>query len=110
MLGPPQAIRLSGEVVKLSLRVFGLSRFLLIRFGFGPYTVDVLYVVVDTTALVLGGVGNHDVVGLAEQHFRVELLALANGAAHHLLAPPPGLRLRPKLVGDVGVDLALLLL
>ena len=54
-MGPPQAARLPGDVVKLSLRVFGLSRFLLIRFGFGSYTVDVLYVVVDTTALVLGG-------------------------------------------------------
>ena len=91
MVGPPPAIRLPGEVVKLSLRVFGLSRFLLLRFGFGPYTVDVLYVVIDTTALVLGGVGNHDVVGLAEQDFRVEQLALTDGAAYHLLTPAPRL-------------------
>src|SRR5215207_8900277 len=83
---------------------------MLLRFSLRPNTVDILYIVVNTPTLVLGSVGDHDVVGVAEQDFRVELLALANGAVNHLLAPPPCFRLRTKLVGDVSVDLAILLL
>jgi hypothetical protein len=50
------------------------------------------------------------VVGLAQQDLRVEFLALADGASYHLLAPPPGLRLRAELIRDISVDLAVLLL
>ena len=91
MVGPPQATRLPGDVVKLSLGIFGMFRVLPLRFGFRPYTVDVLDIVVNTPALVLGCVGNHYVIGLAEQYFRVELLALANGTPGHLFTPPPSL-------------------
>jgi hypothetical protein len=72
--------------------------------------VDVNYIVVNTPALVLRCVGHHDVVGLAQQDFRVELLALADGASHHLFTPPPGPRLRAELIRDISVDLAVLLL
>ena len=89
--GPPQAVRLPGDLLEILLRVFGLLRSLPLRFGAGPYTLDVLYVVVDATSLMLWGVGHHDVVGLPEKDFRVELLALADGASHPLFTPPPGL-------------------
>src|ERR671921_737071 len=82
----------------------------MLRFGFRTYTVDIIYVVVNTPAVVLGGVSHHDVVGLAQQDLRVEFLALADGASYHLLAPPPGLRLRAELIRDISVDLAVLLL
>jgi hypothetical protein len=84
---------------------------MVLRFGFRPCTVDVLYVVVNTTAFVFGSVGHHDVIGLAQQDFRVELLALTDGAADHLLTPAPRrLRLRAKLIRDIGVNLAVFLL
>jgi hypothetical protein len=62
------------------------SGFLLLQFGFRTFTVDVIYIVVNTPALALRGVGHHDVVGLAQQDFRVELLALADGASHPWMA------------------------
>ena len=99
-----------GDVPKILIRVFGLFRFLPLRFSFRPYAVDVLDVVINTPTLVLRCVGDHDMVGVSKQDLRVELFALANGASCHLLTPTPRLRLRPKLVGDVSVYLAALVL